>query len=99
MAYTTQSAYTIKDGDAISVTTAAAQATGFSVGSYVAISNTGSAVAYINTNNETATTASLPIFVSETKSPILLPNGTINHIGAGSTTLVVNVLESVGSAW
>ncbi len=95
--YTTQSAYMIKDGTSISVTTSAAQETGLGNGAVVAITNTGSEIAYINTNAETATTASMPIVANEKIYPILLPTGTINHKGAGSTTLVVNVIEAYGS--
>ena len=93
--YFQQQAYKVKDGTSISVTTAPAQETALGNGIYVSVSNDGSETAYINTNGETATTASMPVFAHETKLPIYLADGTINHIGAGSTTLIVNQL--VGS--
>ena len=95
--YFSPSAYEIKDGTSISVTTSAAQETGLGSGVYVQITNTGSEIAYINTSGETATTSSMPVLIGEKVSPIYLPTGTINHKGAGNTTLVVNELVSVGS--
>lgn len=96
--YIQQSAYKIEDGTRISVTSSAAQETGLGNGIFVSVSNDGDEVLYFNTNNETATTASMPLFIGETKSPIFLADGTINHKGVGSTVLVVNKLLTDGSA-
>jgi hypothetical protein len=92
-----QSGYKIKSGVAASVTTSAAQKTGLIKGGVYAISNAGAATAYINTDNTTATVADMAIFVGETIRPILLPTGTVNHIGAGATTLNIVKIEADGT--
>ena len=89
--------YIVKNGAKIDITTSAGQKTGLIQNQTFAVTNKGAEVAYINTNNETASVdTSMPILIGEKVSGIRFPFGTMNHIGDGSTTLTINPIENSG---
>ena len=93
--------YISKLGEILSVTSTKAQKTGLAVNGEYAVSNNDlSEVAFVNTDNPTATSTadvvkSLPVYPQETKI-FRCPHGTLDYVGSGTLDVTLNQVISNG---
>jgi len=100
--YVKQAPRKVANGATITTATSAGQTTGLAKSTPFYIWNTSTNIAFINTNNETASvTLSMPIEAhSMAEFPILTSKtGTLNHISSGAAAVLTLIkYDSAGSA-
>ena len=100
--YTKQSPVKVANGITITTATSAGQKTGLAKATPFYIWNTSTNLAFINTNNETASvTLSMPIEAHTiSEFPIITSKtGTLNHISTGGAAVLTLIkYDSAGSA-